>query len=307
MFRIYWSNIVAFGGVAIALAILATALITHPRASDPKYKTDSNQNAAQAEHVISDCERGAIPSCRFYETDPAVSGGGRATDHQGDITALPDLYAQDRMAHWTAYIGVFSAFGIVLLAGTLWESARAAKAANAAATATAKTNQIMQDEKRPWLSLEREVSCEFELIAENTKASCVWNYKIVNKGRSPAHRVRIAQRVVRYRNLTGLFALFGEFVEAAKQSSETAAVTAIFPDEEWPKGGPEEVRPARAPSLRLDTVGDQYALMVCVTYQRTRDGEIGVDGQLFGIEPVSFDLVGPERQLKAYGWARIIE
>jgi hypothetical protein len=59
---------------------------------------------------------------------------------------------------------------------------------------------------------------------------------------------------------------------------------------------------------RFNEEGENYALMICVTYELTRGGEIGIDAQMFDIQGDERFPTGPlTHKLIGYGWNRLIE
>lgn len=133
-------HFIAFGGLGAVIAVFTFAYFAQPQRSVYSQQTEAGGQAEQAQQIADDCARGLIPSCRFYETEPPARSSDQPNNEEQRL-ALLDLYAQDRMAHWTAYIGAFTALGVLLLIGTLLETQKTAEAAKAAGDETRRIGQ----------------------------------------------------------------------------------------------------------------------------------------------------------------------
>lgn|GEM_PF-5460150 len=100
-----------------------------------------------------------------------------ARDH---ARAQQDLKAQQKMATFTKIMGYTAIVGLILgaisigvIVSTLREMSR--------------TNQIMRDEQRPWLTLEIEEYCDFFDAGHGGRIKPA--FKFSNKGKMPAHNI----------------------------------------------------------------------------------------------------------------------
>jgi hypothetical protein len=116
--------------------------------------------------------------------------------------ASADIKAQERMAHWAVFMGIFTgltvmitAVGVVFIRLTLHESIEANKAASDAAKATHATNAIMRQEQRSWLRIECGGPIGLQLRIAEDQQKYFWGtrlkIKVTNRGKMPAYNVRL--------------------------------------------------------------------------------------------------------------------
>lgn len=110
-----------------------------------------NEHTQQTYEVSANTDGGLYVVVKRVEGDELAENPQTAADnHRKSCEAFPctaadwGLLAQERLAYWSAWVGVFTAIGIVLLIGTLRESQKAASAAQ----------RLYEIETEPFLGLE---------------------------------------------------------------------------------------------------------------------------------------------------------
>ena len=236
-----------------------------------------------------------------------------AAQEQSD--SRQDLYAQQGMAKWAFWMLLLSGAGVSItgvgvyyVALTLSEARVTTRAALIAAKEAANTtvaakqaNEIMRADQRPWVTLEREIPCDFNIDGDT--GNCSWKYQLINRGKLPAQKVSVKQKLIRYDEIGAgkLFREFGEFTKYNKGVSRLRTGPVVFPI-----GQPGAVNAKTACLMRFESPGEKYALMVSATYDHP-DG-VGVDAQLFTIKPDASVPIGPRRhRLISLSFLRIIE
>lgn len=106
-----------------------------------------------------------------------------------------DLAAQWETADATRVAFRSAVLGIWLLFWTLLETRNASSYAGKALLATRQATELVRQEQRPWIFIDRKVSCEFLLSSNSIRVS--WRHTAQNIGKSPAYSVCFSQTVVR--------------------------------------------------------------------------------------------------------------
>ncbi len=232
-----------------------------------------------------------------------------ASDHS---RAERDLNAQEAMALWAQLMTVVTGLsllvtgaGVYYVRWTLIQTADTNIAAVSAATAANEANQIMRQEQRPWVVLEREIYCDF--FERGFGCSLTWSYEFINKGKSPAYDVRLNWTVIKQDGFVKLPERLGEFVTTSLNGG-LPGTPILFSGERtdhkkfFAGGG---VSYARDKSI---AEGDTIALLTCLSYRFTHasESERGIEARLILIEP-SPNFYGPfGHTLLEYSNMRII-
>jgi hypothetical protein len=137
------------------------------------------------------------------------------------------VYGEDSLAQWL--MAILTIFAVWMLWRTLELTRGANEAAVKAASAALEANNIMRGEQRPWITLERDLYCDF--TDNGFGANIRWNYNFANKGKSPAFDVRFAKKVIRCGRFTHEESLVEEFVNECLERPEFFKTPLIFPEE----------------------------------------------------------------------------
>lgn len=134
LFGRYWGSIVVF---SLIILLVTTAYVLQP-----------TENSIRGEHpdfrAEDDCEHWQYQYSLEWDHGPQVNGSMKClrTDESSQAKAprlstspqnqslppqLADLLAQERMAHWTIWIAIFTSVGLVTVFLTLFETNRTAK------------------------------------------------------------------------------------------------------------------------------------------------------------------------------------
>jgi hypothetical protein len=208
----------------------------------------SKRNVTQQQHKINDTKQYARDAyqdigSKCLDTNPVkftecATKILEATEESK--TARHDLEQQSQMAFWarlmfwvTASMAVISTIGIWFVYRTLIATQKTLKAANAA-------NEIMRAERRPWLTVRRDVNGILMLKSIDDErnshgfvcgAHLVWKYRPENVGKSPAFGVITKQKIFCTADFFMIEKEFEKFLEKIDFDIETSHQTTIFPSE----------------------------------------------------------------------------
>ncbi|MEP3847709.1 MAG: hypothetical protein ABJM43_20375 [Paracoccaceae bacterium] len=133
-----------------------------------------------------------------------------------------DLAAQQQMAqfaNWLLAVTLITTgitgIGVYFVKRTLDQTCETNSAALAAATAANESNDIMRREQRPWVTLIREVECDY-FEKEQWGIRVAWNFNIENRGKTPAHNIRIRTKAIRVDYLANVGEELRTFTESQK-------------------------------------------------------------------------------------------
>ena len=218
--------------------------------------------------------------------------------------ANQDLNAQQQMAFftkimaWTTAAGL--ALGIISIAviySTLTEMGR--------------TNQIMRDEQRPWVALDRELACEF---FDNGHGGLIsWNYELENKGLGLAHDIKVDWEIVKRHHFQHMKPQLHDYLAEIVRKGRSQQMVVLFPKErtenhKFRYGGSTRYREDKfTGDPNFFGEGTHFMLMVCVTYRLASHSEkFGFDVRMFGIERAA-SFIGPwGHTILEYSNARLI-
>jgi hypothetical protein len=210
----------------------------------------------------------------------------------------------DSIAQWM--IMVFAIVAAVLLYGTLIQANKTNLAAIKAATAASETNQILRDEQRPWVALERDLTCDFRDFGH--AGQIAWNYGLENKGLGLAHDIKVDWVIMKRYNFQNMRNQLLEYLnEIISKQQRSQSVAVLFPGERTKSIKYRLSGMNRYKKDNFSGVGTHFMLMVCVTYRLSANSnKFGFDVRMFGIErPTGF--IGPwGHTILEYSDARLI-
>ncbi|MGB3831359.1 MAG: hypothetical protein WA975_05810 [Mesorhizobium sp.] len=250
-------------GVAASMLLLVWSV---PGFRYPPYQQDRYQNATN--HQTGENNPVIRPS--FWET----------------YTTPTDTYAQ-----W-----IMAALSILATGASIW----AVWLVRSTLEAATHANQIMRAEQRPWLTLRREITCDFnvkEIDSSSAKGKIYrfhtylrWRFKIKNMGKSPAFGVKLKPKIIAAESVWQAQGMFRQFVSTLDHSSETQSEYTIFPEEDDGFGFGEMVT-----AVEYDSeVEATFYLLVAIVYRSQENDIVGIEARLLQI---TFDhrVFGPWR------------
>jgi len=232
--------------------------------------------------------------------------------HYNDQATNEDLQAQQDMAFWAMlllFVSIFgvitSTFGVVLLISTIRQGKLGLDRAAIAVNVAREANKIMQQEQRPWVTLERELYCDF--LENGHGCQIIWNRNFTNKGKSPAHNVRHNWKVLRCHRSANAAYLVKEFVEKTKSNPPFFHTPLIFPGEttDFPRN--QSSGSFRYEDAKISAEDEEFILITCITYGSSVLGEdVFVEARAFKI--VHKRGFGPfSTKMLEYDWTRYIQ
>lgn len=248
--------------------------------------------------------------------------GDNLETHYRDQATNEDLQAQQDMAFWafwllaTSVIGIFiSGAGVFLLVRSIGLGRNANIQATRAAIAATEANAIMQEERRPWVTLIRDLGCEF-YDRDGYGGTLSWNYNFINKGKTPAYSVRVSIKFFRGNDGFGCLREVESFTDKCVGEQYSGGTAILFPDEKTDflryrsyfsrtyEIGSDE----RGHVAPLTKSGDKYSALVCITYRTgvSPDAPVGVETSAFSIESDEV-AIGPWRhKMLEFASSRIV-
>lgn len=222
----------------------------------------------------------------------------------GDLVSSSDTLAQWIMA-------LLTIAAVVLLWRTLSQTNKTNQAAIIAANAALDANAIIKQEQRPWVTLERDLFCEFQDLGYG--GHITWNFDLQNRGKGPAYDIRMDFEIMKRRHWQGMRQQVSAYRDRLLSQSRVGRTAVLFPGETT-----ENLRfwSDIKTTYKIDEfTGDEsfwgefkfVALMVCVTYRLGPESkDIGFDARIFEIER-NGDLFGPwAHKIMEFTNARII-
>jgi len=258
--------------------------------------------AAQLHHE--DAARYILDNCAAIEGTALQNCITKAIKTSGEYQrAERDLAAQKSMANYAKWLLMVTAIGtIVATIGlyavwkTLKETARSVNVANTA-------NQIMREEQRPWVTLERDLFCDFADL-HGIKGRLAWNYNLVNKGKTPAYSVRVHTKVVKSEFFSSALAEVDAFTEEAISRHKRGHLSILFPNEKtnfvrfrhFSANHYNASRDADGIWQQKKVKGEHYGFICCITYRLglAPDSPIGVETRVLSLVDQK-EVIGPWR------------
>ena len=215
----------------------------------------------------------------------------------------------DTLAQWI--MAAFTIAATIVLIFTLRSANKTNAAAITASKSALEANDILRQEQRPWVTLERELLCDFHDNGHGGRIT--WHYEFINKGRGPAYDIRMDIELIKRNHWQGMHAQIAQFTDQVLNKQRLRGSAVLFPGERTEHRryiGPSMAR-YREDGYSVDSSGWGEAkaimLMVYVSYRIGPDSdELGYDGRVFEIEP-SDRWIGPwAHTILEHGSVRII-
>lgn len=229
--------------------------------------------------------------------DPQYSEVGK--DWDGLIGTF--ISPSDSLAQWI--MAFFTIAATVILVLTLRSANKTNQAAVKASQAALRANEIMQQEQRPWVTLERDLFCDF--LDKGHGCNITWNYNFSNRGKSPASTVRFHWKVTRCDKGMHDAQLVRDFADECIKNPKFFHTPLIFPGDST-----DFVKYGSRASFTFDNPAssrNEVRILVCLTYElHLSGGSIGVEARSFGIE--CKDRFGPfSAKVLEHSYARLIK
>lgn len=194
--------------------------------------------------------------------------------------------SSDTLAQWI--MAVFSIAAVGLIWRTLSQTNKTNRAAVRAANAASEANNIMRNEQRPWLVLNRDVFCEFSDLGD--RGEITWNYDFENKGKSPAYDIALNYTLIKRAHYQHMRMQLEQYLQHVFSTRRLTGMSVIFPGEKsdfikYYSGGGTIYQ---GDDFSVGDFSDDghIMMMACLTYRISQDSEFfGYDVRMFDIEP----------------------
>lgn len=299
------------------LFITAVGCLTaFPVLGQPQQQTGAPQTQAAEQHSPADAFPMAIP-VEIIE-DKAKADARQRGEAEAAQREIDDLVAQEgmnsatqeiqrlteRMATYAWYQTIAAYAGTFFLLATLLLSINANRASANAAEAANDANRIARDEQRPWVVIEREITCDF--TDRGAGGTIFWNYDFINKGKSPAYDIYFTSKIIRRNDLFHMREELTDYVNSilGRRAHRNNAI--LFAGD---RANYERYRASTSSRFDGNQAGEeQYImLMACVTYRLSPGAEVwGYDARMFSVEPHK-RFIGPfGHTILEFGSARVV-
>ncbi|WP_322894150.1 MULTISPECIES: hypothetical protein [unclassified Yoonia] len=283
-----WFRTAAFVAIPVLILILGGL---YGNSKWEEYATERNNASAQhhddIESRISICRKpeGLISflSCAYE-----VSNTGK-----DDYTSQYDLKAQQDMSLWA--LGMFitslatlfvTASGVFFVWLTLRKADETNRAAITAADAGVRANEIMIEERRPWLTLKIIDGSELEFFRGGVRS---WiSYEVINRGKSPAFCVAVHTHFYRVPSGFDIDLIIDGWRQWSTGKIGVDDHPVIFPDEKI------ELTPPESSSHRfLKDTGSEVFMATVLTYRTgpSTTSEFGMEVRAFSVFPCDESVI----------------
>jgi hypothetical protein len=134
----------------------------------------------------------------------------------------------DSIAQWLMMALTITATIVLIL--TLKSANETNKAAINTANAALEANDIMRQEQRPWVTLEKDSHCHF-CDTGGYQGSIAWNYDFRNKGKTPAYAISGQSKIIKENSMSAIWSQMESFTDECVKKSGLGNVPVIFPGE----------------------------------------------------------------------------
>ena len=211
--------------------------------------------------------------------------------HYKDQATNEDLQAQQDMAYWAFWLLIASAvgiivscFGVVLLIRSIDLGREANIQARKAADAAVSANQMMRQEQRPWVTLDRDLICE--ITETDHGISLTWHYNFSNKGKSPAHDIRLSLKPIRRSGLVDIHKDVRDYADACVANPpKFGGASILFPGKSTDFRKPNVASSFSYNSDKSPVDGGDTMMLICLTYLKGMGADdIGVEAVMVGFD-----------------------
>lgn len=233
----------------------------------------------------------------YAQNDPDYSEVGTYWDGMIGTFVSPS----DTLAQWI--MAAFTIAATVVLVFTLRSANKTNAAAIDAAQAAIDANKILRNEQRPWVTIDRDIRCEF---SDHNATHCrfAWNFNFINKGKTPAYNISRNIKIIKAENISEIWSELDEFVGHCVGKHGVNVVPILFPGEmtqfiKYKSSLSQTYKTTRDNKgiIKPEVVtGDYFGLLFCVTYQLGLDenAPMGLEARAFNIRDDS-TTIGPWR------------
>lgn len=229
--------------------------------------------------------------------------------------AKSDLDAQMAMALWAKIMTISGIAGSVLAGGGLYLVWRTLEATGDAVEAANTSNEIMRQEQRPWVTLEKDFHCHFHDTG-GYQGTLAWNYNLRNKGKTPAYAITGHSKIIKGDSYFDTWNQIEEFKEDCVKKTSAGQVPIIFPNEATNNvrfrtsfnQTYNMSRDANGVVTKNVVKGEHFSFIFCITYRLglDPDSQVGVEARAFAIED-RVRYIGPwHHRLREFSFVRIV-
>lgn len=293
MSRSYWNANTVFVSF---LAIISLGLVVAAFLVGQDYATHRMQNQEAADRHAADTGKQISEMCLSLSTAEEIARCVQSIQDTANVQrdAQQDLNAQQEMANWafwmlvaTCGVGIttvtVTAYGVFLIRDTLDATRIAAEAAN-------EMNEIARIERRPWVTLRREVSCDFTMTeilhGEDAgdifryKTSLYWEYSIENVGKAPAFGIKTSQKLIAVGGAGEAEQSLIKFVNSIDTKWATRSELVVFPKEKLGKTKSTYLNLIQ----RSDATGTEFYLLTALAYRSQESDVTGMEAHALYID-----------------------
>lgn len=314
MFRGNWSEVDTI--VVGLLVLMGSSAFLLPLLEQQHYGITRSGQSQQDHQVDGDArvELSGVPIVMGSQTRADNNEAGDQAVNCDDTCQRNkrDLSAQESMANaawamfWVAFFGFWVGAGTLFLVWrTVEHTKEAVGHARDAALAANNTNQIAIADRRPWVTVRREVECDFSVadIQPGAKASelfryqahLAWWHSVENLGKSPAFGVKIAQKLIVADGFVNAHRQLRDFVDEINTEWETRTELTVFPGETLGRSSNWMSTLIKHEDAR----GDEFFLLVAIAYRTQQSDIYGMEGRVC--------LISSERGVQGPKISKLIE
>lgn len=222
-------------------AILITMLVFDTGYQSGKQKLESSKNITIKEkEAIELIETECSKKTTQEQANCITNILERKREYQISEQTLKLQFNAVKWSFWSLIVatisGAISMVGIYYVYQTLLSANKNNEATLKAVEIANESNEISKSQNRPWLTIKHDTTCEFINEDRSNFYFLFWQFKIINKGKMPAHDIKIVWNVYKY-DWSYLGAGIQGVEDTIKRSKikTNNTIQIIFPDEEIPR------------------------------------------------------------------------
>ena len=203
-----------------------------------------------------------------------------------------------------AWVGILlGIFGSYLLLRTLLYTRDAAVAARQTLKESERMTNLVRQEQRPWIFIEREIPCDLSEINEVLRLN--WFYKLQNIGKTPAYGFRMEQELFKTDKVVNIGDGFEKFKDKLIRKVDGWGSEIIIPNQ--PNRNLRSSSQLNAVREYISGEGENLILFAGCVYRTSRNGDVGFDIQAYRIREVPNRLGPMAHELIHIQWNREVE